>query len=414
MIAQESVSDDKTLAEKRQILLKAKHLLNSPTPPVTFIDFYKMLNVSRESYHSALRVSTKGKLVILKRSLDELYINNYNRNWLTAWNGNMDLQFCCDTYAIVTYICDYYSKHETGVTDVLKQAVKLKAEQGLSVPQMLKVLKSLYLTHRQIGACEATYRLLPNLHLKDSNITTVFLTTGFPENRYQFLKWIDNESPQKNTVEIEGREGTYIWTSTVHEKYSKRPTSVDHFCLAEFVVNYTSEAQEKSVSEVQLLETRRGLPKTLKLKDNAGVMRLREVPCVLRLHDSRKKKENHECIYSECLLYLPWRNESELHRLSAESSLQLYSEHRDIINANKLKIFPFSQENEMIEQCLNSVDPIAFRARLIGDTLDPQGEQLNEDDFDELQNPKFGDRHPGATGGNSATGGNKRVHQIAP
>ena len=31
----------------------------------------------------------------------------------------------------------------------------------------------------------------------------------------------------------------------------------------------------------------------------------------------------------------------------------------------------------------------------MGDTLDPQGEQLNEDDFDELQNPMFGDRHPG-------------------
>ena len=93
----------------------------------------------------------------------------------------MDLQFWCDSHAIVTYICDYYSKDGTGLTDVLKQAVKHRSEEGLSVPQMPKVLRSLYLTHRQIGACEATYRLLPNLHLKDSNITTVFLTTGFPE-----------------------------------------------------------------------------------------------------------------------------------------------------------------------------------------------------------------------------------------
>ena len=95
------------------------------------------------------------------------------------------------------------------------------------------------------------------------------------------------------------------------------------------------------------------------------------------------------------MLYLPWRNEAELHRHSVESSLQLYTEHRDIINANKLKIFPFTQENEMIEQCLASFDSTAFRARLIGDTLDPQGEQLNEDDFDELQNPMFDERHPG-------------------
>ena len=109
----------------------------------------------------------------------------------------------------------------------------------------------------------------------------MFLTTGFPGNRYQCLKWIDSENRHENTVEIKGREGTYIWTLTVHEKYSKRPTSVDHLCLAEFVVNYNSEAQEKMVSEVQLLETRRSLPKFLKLEGNAGVMRLREVPCVL-------------------------------------------------------------------------------------------------------------------------------------
>ena len=85
----------------------------------------------------------------------------------------------------------------------------------------LEVLKCIYLTHRQNGACEATYRLLKNMHLKDSNITTVFLTTGFPENRYQFLKWTDGEDCLKDTVRYR----------TCGHKSFKRCIANDQSCL---------------------------------------------------------------------------------------------------------------------------------------------------------------------------------------
>ena len=35
----------------------------------------------------------------------------------------MDLQFCMDAYAVVTYVCDYWSKDETGMTEFLKKAL---------------------------------------------------------------------------------------------------------------------------------------------------------------------------------------------------------------------------------------------------------------------------------------------------
>ena len=104
LIAQEPLSENvKSVAQNKQILMKAKALLNSSSPPTSFDELYRKLNVSREDYHSALCLSSKGKIVVLKRNFDELYINNYNTKWLTAWNANMDLQFCCDTYAIVTF-----------------------------------------------------------------------------------------------------------------------------------------------------------------------------------------------------------------------------------------------------------------------------------------------------------------------
>ena len=46
------------------------------------------------------------------------------RNAVQLVKKNIDLQFCTDVYAVVTYICDYYSKDETGMTQFLKDTLK--------------------------------------------------------------------------------------------------------------------------------------------------------------------------------------------------------------------------------------------------------------------------------------------------
>ena len=59
---------------------------------------------SRKLYYEALGVSKKGKIIILKRKVQEMWVNNYNPEWIRAWDGNMDVQLCLDFFAIVTYI----------------------------------------------------------------------------------------------------------------------------------------------------------------------------------------------------------------------------------------------------------------------------------------------------------------------
>ena len=157
-----------------KILSEAKQVLLSDSPPKDFPEFFQMLSVTPEDYYEALSVSHFGKVVVLKRNFQELYINNYNVAWLEAWDANIDLQLCCDTYAVITYICDYYSKDETGMTDLLKETIRTHdTKQGNAT--LLQQMKNVYSSHRQVSACEATYRLLPQLHLKESNITTVFV-----------------------------------------------------------------------------------------------------------------------------------------------------------------------------------------------------------------------------------------------
>ena len=59
----------------------------------------------------ALVVSRGGFCIVYKRDISETYINIYNKEWLTVWDANMDLQFCFDFYAIITY-SDYYTKDD--------------------------------------------------------------------------------------------------------------------------------------------------------------------------------------------------------------------------------------------------------------------------------------------------------------
>ena len=385
-------TDQPGIAEKLKILEKAKSLISSPNPPKTFEDFFSRLQVSRELYHEALSLSKKGKVVVLKRRPNETHINNYNKQWLQAWNANMDIQFCCDTYAVVTYICDYYSKDETGITDLMKRALKDCSSQ--SQEESVKTLKNLYLSHRQIGACEATYRLLPHLNLKDSNISTIFVTTGFPENRYNFLRYVKPEDvTDLTTVQIEGREGDYVWTETIHEKYCRRPETLESMCLAEFAINYTTVVNKPTNLPPDVSLSAK--PTSIRLK-NGGLMRLREQPCVLRLHDAKRKSENHECVYSECLLFLPWRDElSDLFRYNPVKSVELYNESKEILERNKLAIFPMSNEEEFLQKCLSVESGSLMRPQHIADSLDPQGEQMNEDEDEEMQNITFDFRHPG-------------------
>ena len=76
-------------------------------------------------------------------------------------------------------------------------------------------------TFPQIGEAECYYRLLPQMHLADSNLGTVFLHTGF--NKSRFLRKVEEDEDGVETVTIEGREGKYFEGSSIHDKYLKRP-----------------------------------------------------------------------------------------------------------------------------------------------------------------------------------------------
>ena len=85
----------------------------------------------------------------------------------------MDIVVCLDYFGIITYITDYYMKDESGTVKLIEDALE-KCEND-SLESKLKLVKDVFLTHRQVGESEAYYKLFTFLHHSSSNIGTTFL-----------------------------------------------------------------------------------------------------------------------------------------------------------------------------------------------------------------------------------------------
>ena len=83
----------------------------------------KHAKVSYEDYIKALSTSKMGYAVVLQRDIDESYVNSYNAEWIRAWDANIDVQIALDFFSIITYIADYYSKDDSGTSELIKQGM---------------------------------------------------------------------------------------------------------------------------------------------------------------------------------------------------------------------------------------------------------------------------------------------------
>ena len=60
----------------------------------------------------------KGSEVLLQRDIDEIFINNYNPEWIVAWDANIDISPVYDYYGTITYVTDYFTKVRKSISIV--------------------------------------------------------------------------------------------------------------------------------------------------------------------------------------------------------------------------------------------------------------------------------------------------------
>ena len=176
-----------------------------------------------KEYKEAIAHSvTRGHCILLERDIDEGYINAFNPEWLEAWGGNVDLQPCLDYFAVITYITDYLTKDDTGVTAILREVMKKNEKEECK--ERMKMLIHTFLTHRQMGQAEAYYKLIPSLKMKYSTVRTVFVPTDKKELRSKFLIKVEEkeETHGKLAFNVEGREGLFIEKADLIDKFVRR------------------------------------------------------------------------------------------------------------------------------------------------------------------------------------------------
>ena len=100
------------------------------------------------------------RFYILKRSVEEKWVNPYNPVILKEWNANMDIQLVGNKYAAAMYVCTYVCKQEP---QSLKNAIKTSMQSvssDASIRKKLSKLGNALLTHRILSAQEASFRIL--------------------------------------------------------------------------------------------------------------------------------------------------------------------------------------------------------------------------------------------------------------
>ena len=255
------------------------------------ISKYKDVSSKLEEYENALSDNKSGYRPFYKRDVSETMVNTYNPEWLSAWNGNMDIQLCLDFFAVITYISDYYSKDDSGTMQLLIDALKDAENEDLRTK--LKRIKSVFLTHRQMGESEAYYRILPHMLLKDSNVEAVFAPTGF--NPSHFLQRIEDDKVDlcEDAVEVEGREGKYKEKASMYDKYLRRDCDAQpelrDLCYAQFVKRYSSARTIPKDYKFKLQK----IPKTF---DEDGKLILRDLIITKNIENDDEVSRLPSCI----------------------------------------------------------------------------------------------------------------------
>ena len=204
---------------------------------LTVEELLEKANVDPDEYMSALAMSTKGSVVVLKCKLNELNecnINNYNVPIMLAWQANMDLRYVLNAYACVMYFASYIMKTRA-MGELLKQVASESRTEELKL-QMRKV-GSAFLTHSEVSVQESVYRILL-LPMKQVSWSVVFVDTN-PKN--EIIAVLKNSASLRELDD----DDVNVFQKSLVNRYEHRPQELRSMCLAEFAATFVTNYQHK-------------------------------------------------------------------------------------------------------------------------------------------------------------------------
>ena len=222
-MASESDSSDSSQdsLKEAQVVLKKVYEYLQKDSMLSLDALLDSTGISADSYIKALRYSSNGTNIVLKREPHECTINPYNSDLMRAWQANMDIQFIIDAYACVMYVASYMMKNERGMCELLKQVGRQSRNDDIA--KQLRHLGSAFLHNREVSTQEAAYRLL-SIPMKQLSRSVVFLNTNVATERISVLK------PQQH-LEMMHDEDEDVFHKSMIDRYIHRPLKLESmFC----------------------------------------------------------------------------------------------------------------------------------------------------------------------------------------
>ncbi|CAH0384546.1 unnamed protein product [Bemisia tabaci] len=297
---------------------------------VTFDEILKELGMTEDRYILAIRSSLKRPQVFLRRTSREVAINAHNKTLLYLFEANIDMQFILEEYGLASYIINYISKADAGLSKLLQEAADDIKNGYTNVREKLRNISNVFINANLMSAQEAVYQSYPLPIIKSSR-SIVFVNTSPIAERTRMLKM----NAQLRNLDADSGD---IYAENIHEKYSKRPEKLNDVCLADFATSYTRQNRKDDEDENDDA-------------DEEYIYKERGKRKVLRYRRYKELIDPPNFYREQICLFYPWRNEvDEVEKCDLELK---YRECIDIIKKNRGN-FSAIDEDEVLEDALEA------------------------------------------------------------
>ena len=288
--------DSLVMAKARDLVSSVKDKLRDATSEYNSIEeLFEELNTSQEEFEKAYCMVAERVSIVHSRNLKSVWVNQYNKHVLRAWNANCDIQFVCDVYACVQYIVAYISKSERELGKVL-QAVHDEISTGDNdSKKCMKELGHAFIKNREVSAQEAVYRVC-GLSLKEFSRKVEFIPVGENPTRL---------SLPLSVIKSKSDDDDNIWAKNKVDRYKNRPHNevFEFMCLATFCSEYRV-LYGKQIKQQENIH---------KLLNGHGFVQKRTKKNAIIRYPRFNVETNTERFYQSMLqLFLPYRTNDEL------------------------------------------------------------------------------------------------------
>jgi len=170
----------------------------------------------------------RARLYNLKRTKEEVYINDYNPELLLLWGNNIDLQFIAtNEHALNKYVTGYICKQEKKDTaNLWEECNKNRSLRGALKTYAMRSFKT-----REVGIYEAADKL-NGYALYQFSCQIVFMNPREKNERLRRLK--DN----KDINLLDDNSDEIYHNNLIDNYYPNRPNVLEDICLYDFASNY--------------------------------------------------------------------------------------------------------------------------------------------------------------------------------